>query len=89
MARESLLVATPVELADNLVDNYDVADVLTLLSVRCVETIDVATAGVMLSLPDGELQFVASSSESMRVLELFQIQANEGHRVEWVGDHQW
>jgi hypothetical protein len=35
MARESLLIATLVELADNLVDNYDVIDVLTVLSDRC------------------------------------------------------
>jgi len=82
MARESLLIATLVELADNLVDNYDVIDVLTVLSDRCVETIDVDAAGVMLGSPAGELQFVASSSESMRVLELFQIQADEGPCVD-------
>lgn len=75
-------MATLVELADNLVDNYDVIDILTLLSNRCVDTIDVASAGVMLGLPGGELQFVASSSESMRILELFQIQANEGPCVD-------
>ena len=86
MARESLLVATLVELADNLVDNYDVIDILTLLSDRCVETVDVASAGVMLGLPGGELQFVASSSESMRALELFQIQANEGPCVDCYSD---
>lgn len=75
-------MATLVELADNLVDDYDVIDILTLLSNRCVETIDVASAGVMLCVPGGELQFVASSSESMRILELFQIQANEGPCVD-------
>ncbi|MHB8378883.1 MAG: GAF and ANTAR domain-containing protein [Acidimicrobiales bacterium] len=82
MARESLLIATLVELADNLVDNYDVIDVLTVLSDRCVEAMDVDAAGVMLGSPGGELQFVASSSESMRVLELFQIQADEGPCVD-------
>ncbi len=82
MTRESLLVDTLVELADNLVDNYDVIDILTFLSHRCVEAIDVSAAGVMLALPGGELQFVASSSESMRVLELFQIQANGGPCVD-------
>ncbi len=82
MARESILVATLVELADNLVDNYDVIDILTVMSHRCVEAIGVDAAGVMLALPGGELQFVASSSESMRVLELFQIQANEGPCVD-------
>jgi GAF domain-containing protein len=78
MPRESLVIATLVELADNLVDDFDVIDVLTLLSNRCVETINASAAGVMLVSPDGDLQFIASSSESMRVLELFQIQTNEG-----------
>jgi GAF domain-containing protein len=82
MARESLLISTLVELADNLVDNYDIIDVLTVLSDRCVQTIDVDAAGVMLAWPGGDLQFVASSSESMRVLELFQIQVDEGPCVD-------
>jgi GAF domain-containing protein len=86
MPRESLLIATLVELADNLVDHYDVIDVLTVLSDRCVEAVDVDAAGVMLASPGGELQFVASSSESMRVLELFQIQANEGPCVDCYRD---
>jgi GAF domain-containing protein len=88
MARESLLITTLVELADNLVDDYDVIDVLTVLSDRCVEAIDVDAAGVMLAWPGGELQFVASSSESMRVLELFQIQADEGPCVDCYRDGQ-
>jgi GAF domain-containing protein len=86
MTRESLLIATLVELADNLVDDYDVIDVLTVLTHRCVEAIDVDAAGVMLASPTGELQFVASSSESMRVLELFQLQTNEGPCVDCYRD---
>jgi GAF domain-containing protein len=82
MNRESLLISTLVELADNLVDDYDVIDVLTLLSLRCVEAVDVDAAGVMLASPVGELQFVASSSEKMTVLELFQIQTNQGPCVD-------
>jgi len=78
MARESLLVTTLVELADNLVGNYDVIEILTMLSDRCVQLVDVTAAGVMLAQPGGELQFIASSSESMRIMELFQIQTNEG-----------
>lgn len=86
MARESLLVATLVELADNLVDNFDVIDVLSVLSNRCVDAIDVDAAGVMLSSPGGELQYIASSSESMRVLELFQIQSDEGPCIDCFRD---
>jgi GAF domain-containing protein len=82
MTRESLLIATLVELADNLVDDFDVIEVLTMLCNRCVETVDVDAAGVMLVSPTAELQYVASSSESMRVLELYQIQVDEGPCVD-------
>ncbi len=85
MTRESLLVATLVELADNLVDDFDLIEVLTMLCNRCVETIDVDASGVMLLSPAGELQYVASSSESMRILELYQIQANEGPCMDCFG----
>jgi GAF domain-containing protein len=78
LTRESLLISTLVELADNLVDEFDVIEVLTMLCNRCVETIDVDAAGVMLVSPAGDLQYIASSSDSMRVLELYQIQVNEG-----------
>lgn len=82
MSRESLLVSTLVELADNLVDNFDVIDVLTILSNRCVEAVDVDAAGVLLTSPEGDLQFVASSSEAIRTLELFQVQSDEGPCVD-------
>ena len=84
MNRESILIATLVELADKLVGDYDVIDVLTVLSHRCVEAVDVDAAGVMLVSPIGELQFIASSSESMKTLEQFQIHANDGPCVDCV-----
>jgi GAF domain-containing protein len=67
-----------VELADVLVDHFDVVDLLTLLSARCVEVLDISAAGVMLAAPEGHLRVVASSSEEMRVVELFELQAQEG-----------
>jgi GAF domain-containing protein len=79
---QTLLISTLVELADSLVDEYDVIDVLTVLSDRCVQALDVDDAGVLLATPRNELQYVASSSESMKGLELFQIQTNEGPCVD-------
>ncbi len=78
MTRESMLARTLVELADTLVDEFDVVDLLMLLADRCVEVLDVQAAGIMLATPDGQLRVMASTSEAMRVLELFEIQAQEG-----------
>lgn len=77
MATETLL-RTLVELADTLVDDFDVVDLLTLLTDRCVELLDVSAAGLMLVSGEGELRVVASSSEAMRVVELFELQSQEG-----------
>jgi len=82
MPNDALLIRTLVELADNLVDDFDVVDLLTLLSDRCVAALDVASAGVMLATPAGSLQVVASSSDAMRILELLQLQTDEGPCVE-------
>ena len=78
MAREPMLARTFVELADTLVDDFDVVELLTLLVDRCVEILDVSAAGLMLVAPEGDLRVVASSSEAMRVVELFELQSQEG-----------
>ena len=78
MPREAVLARTFVELADTLVDQFDVVELLTLLTDRCVEVLDVAAAGLMLVAPEGDLRVVASSSEEMRLVELFELQSQEG-----------
>ena len=78
MPREALLARTFVELSDTLVADFDVVEVLTLLTDRCVEVLGVDAAGIMLVAPEGDLRVMASSSEAMRVLELFEVQSQEG-----------
>jgi len=78
MAREALVARTFVELADSLTDDFDVVDLLTLLTDRCVDVLDVAAAGLMLAAPQGELRVLASSSETIRLVELFELQSEEG-----------
>ncbi len=78
MSREAVLVRTLVELADTLVEDFDVVELLTLLADRCVEVLDVTAAGLMLASPGGDLRVMASSSEAMRLVELFEIQSDEG-----------
>lgn len=78
MPRETMLAKTLVELADTLVADFDVVELLTLLTDGCIDVLDVGAAGLMLIAPDGDLRVMASSSETMRVLELFELQAREG-----------
>lgn len=76
--RESRLLQALVQLADTLVDDYDVVDVLHRLVEHCVELLDATVAGLMLSDQHGGLRVVAYSSAQTRMLELFQLQASEG-----------
>jgi GAF domain-containing protein len=78
MARETMLARALVELADNLVADFDMAELLIVLTDRCVDVLDVAAAGIMLASPAGDLRVMASSSEEMRLLELFELQSHEG-----------
>ena len=78
MTREADVVRSLVEMAGTLVEDYDVVDLLTGLADRCVSLLGVSAAGVMLASPAGSLGLVASSSEAVRLLELFELQAQEG-----------
>ncbi|MDQ1467506.1 MAG: hypothetical protein QOH10_1921, partial [Actinomycetota bacterium] len=82
MSRESVLTSTFVQLADTLVDDFDVVDLLTVLADRCVEVLGVSEAGLMLASAGGDLRVVASSSEAMRLVELFELQAQDGPCLE-------
>jgi transcriptional regulator with GAF, ATPase, and Fis domain len=67
-----------VEVADTFVDDYDVVEFLHRLAMRCVELLDVDEAGVMLADSSGGLRYLASSSEQMRLVELLELQHEEG-----------
>jgi GAF domain-containing protein len=73
-----MLTRTLVELADNLVDDFDIVELLTRLTDRCVDIFDIAAAGIMLVAPDGDLRLMSSSSEALRTVELFELQSQEG-----------
>jgi GAF domain-containing protein len=72
------LVGAFVELADTLVDDFDVVELLQLLANRCVELLGAAAAGLLLADGTGSLQVAVTSSERARLLELYQLQSAEG-----------
>ena len=78
MSREQDLLAAFVEFADTFVAEYDVVEFLHRLAERCVELVTVSEAGIMLADADNTLRYVASSSERMRLIELFELQHDEG-----------
>ncbi|WP_055700260.1 MULTISPECIES: GAF and ANTAR domain-containing protein [Streptomyces] len=79
---ERLLAKTFVELADTLVADFDLIDFLRLLTDRCVGVLGASAAGVLLADRDGELRVMAASDEQVRLLELFQLQNDEGPCLE-------
>ena len=72
------LAQTFVELADTLVVGYDLIEFLQTLTERCVELLEVDAAGLLLAGADGALRLVAASTEEARVLELLQLQHDDG-----------
>jgi GAF domain-containing protein len=78
MPKEREVLRALVEVADTFVDDYDVVEFLHGLATRCVSILDVDEAGVMLVDTTRTLRYVASSSEQMRLVELLELQHEEG-----------
>ncbi|MFD0360784.1 ANTAR domain-containing protein [Nocardia sp. GCM10030253] len=76
--REGPLVRALVELADTLVADYDVIELAQRLVDDCVHLLTVDAAGILLAAPGVGLQVLASTTEQARLLELFQVRAEEG-----------
>jgi hypothetical protein len=77
-SREWRLSTTFVSLADTLVSDFDVIDLLQTLTSACVDLLDTAAAGLMLTDQAGNLRVMASSTEQTRLLELYELQNDEG-----------
>ena len=67
-----------VEVADTLVDDFDLIEFLQMLTSRTAELAGAAAAGLLLADQQGNLQFMAASEEDTKMLELFQVQNHEG-----------
>ena len=80
--RETRVLDAVVSLVDSLLDDFDVVDLLTELTERCAQLLDVESAGLLLADPLEQLRLLAATSEETRELELFQLQADEGPCVD-------
>jgi GAF domain-containing protein len=77
-----LLSDTFVDLADTMVADFDIIEFLHLLTDRSVLLLAASAAGVVLADPRGELRVAAASSEEAGLLELFQLQNDQGPCLE-------
>jgi GAF domain-containing protein len=70
------------ELVVATVGEFDVHELLQVLTERCVDVMDVSASGLMLAHPGSGLQVMVASNEQAKLLELFQIQHDEGPCLE-------
>ncbi|SDD94445.1 GAF and ANTAR domain-containing protein [Nocardioides lianchengensis] len=67
-----------VEVADTLVDDFDLLDFLDNLTHRAAVVSGASAVGLVLSDRPGRVRFMAASNESGKMLELLQIQNEQG-----------
>jgi len=67
-----------VEVADTLVDEFDLIEFLQMLTSHTSDLIEARAAGLLLADGRDRLQLMAASDERTEMLELFQVQAVEG-----------
>ena len=77
-ARERDVIRAFLDLSNELVDGYDMVDLLTQLTTNCAQLLDVASAGLLLADSRGVLHLIAASSERTHDLEVLQLQRDEG-----------
>lgn len=82
--REGLLSTAFVGLADTLIDDFDIIDLLDQLVGHGVTLCGADAVGILLVDSRGFLQVVASSDEDVSLMELLQLQADDGPCVECV-----
>ena len=76
--REELISRAFVTLADTLVDEYDVIELLNRLAGFAVQLLPADAAGIVLGDARRELRAVAASDEAAHVMELLQLQSDQG-----------
>ena len=76
-----------VEVADTLVDDFDLIDFLHNLADHTATVSGVASVGLMLGDENEPLHYMAASTAGAKNLELFQIQSSEGPCLDCVRTH--
>ena len=78
MVSPARLAEVLVDVADTLVDEFDLIEFLQSLTAHTSELVGARATGLLLADPEGRLQLMAASDERAEMVELFQVQAEEG-----------
>ena len=79
---DEVLFATLIELADTTIIGFDLISFADRLVGACVEVLGVTAAGILLADQYGSLRVLASTDEETRMLELLELQNNDGPCLE-------
>ncbi|MFD9819836.1 ANTAR domain-containing response regulator [Streptomyces violascens] len=82
MSREQHIARTFVELADTLVEDFDVIDFLHQMTIRCQELLDVTDAAVFLAHPGPHLHSPAPCSPSPALQRVLEAARHQGPAVD-------
>ena len=77
-SREARASAAFVSLADTLVSEFDLVELLQTLVEACVDLLDTDAGGLLLADTNGDLQLMVSSVEDVALLEVVQLGAEAG-----------
>ena len=86
--REHWLTDAFVMLADTLTAEFDVVEFLSTLTERIVELLNAAEVGLVIADSTQKLQVIASSTDRMHLIELFEVQTHEGPCLDSYRDGQ-
>lgn len=67
-----------VDVSQMTIQGASIVNVFSLLSNQCVQLLPVSAAGILLVDSDNSLHVIGSSSHAVTLLDLFQVQNNEG-----------
>lgn len=76
------LASTLIEITSSVTHGAETIDIFTDLAQRCVELLPVSAAGILLRDASGRLQVIGASNPSAHLLDLFQVQNDEGPCLE-------
>jgi hypothetical protein len=81
-AEAVLLASTLIEITSSVTHGAETIDIFTDLARRCVELLPVSAAGILLRDASDTLQVIGASNPSAHLLDLFQVQNDEGPCLE-------